>query len=143
MIWWQWIALGTFILAAEMFVDAEFYLIFIGISAALVGLVGLVAPGLPIWGQWLLFAALAVFTLVLFRGPFYQKLRGSAPDLLEGVEGQSVVTSSALAAGGRGKVQLRGASWTAVNVGSEEIAANGRAVVVRASGLTLEVRAEA
>ena len=40
--WWHWMVLGAVVLGAElMFVDAQFYLVFIGLSAALVGLADL------------------------------------------------------------------------------------------------------
>jgi len=38
--WWGWLVLGIGLLGVEMFVvDAQFYLVFIGVAAALVGLV--------------------------------------------------------------------------------------------------------
>ena len=49
--WWQWVVLGVILLSAEMLVDADFYLVFVGLSAVLVGLVGLTLVELPIWGQ--------------------------------------------------------------------------------------------
>ena len=48
--WWAWLVLGIALLGVEMFViDAQFYLVFIGLSAAVVGLLGLVGVGLPAW----------------------------------------------------------------------------------------------
>ena len=41
MIWWQWFVLGALLLGAEIAIDAEFYLVFLGISAIVVGLIGL------------------------------------------------------------------------------------------------------
>ena len=39
MTWWQWTILGGILLGAELLgLDAQFYLIFIGLSALLVGL---------------------------------------------------------------------------------------------------------
>ena len=36
MAWWSWMVLGAVLLAAELFaVDAQFYLVFLGVSAAL------------------------------------------------------------------------------------------------------------
>ena len=40
--WWGWFVLAAALLAVELFViDAQFYLVFLGVSAALVGLLGL------------------------------------------------------------------------------------------------------
>ena len=66
--WWGWIIFGMLLLGSELFiVDVAFYLVFIGIAAAITGLVGLAGIELALWGQWLLFAALAIVSMVLFR----------------------------------------------------------------------------
>ena len=40
--WWGWLIVGIGLLGVEMFViDAQFYLVFLGASAAIVGLLGL------------------------------------------------------------------------------------------------------
>jgi membrane protein implicated in regulation of membrane protease activity len=47
--WWGWLIVGEALLGAEMFViDAQFYLVFFGIAAALVGLAGLTGLVIPI-----------------------------------------------------------------------------------------------
>ena len=55
---------GAVLLGAELFaIDAQFYLVFLGISAALVGLADLIGIALPEWLQWTTFAA---FSLISF-----------------------------------------------------------------------------
>ncbi len=143
--WWGWVAAGMLMLVAELaLVDAAFYLVFLGISALLVGAAELFGFHLPFWMQWTLFALLAVASLVLFQGKVYDRLRGGTfAEIPEGVTGDTAVAKEAIAAGARGRVELRGASWTARNAGAEPIEAGARCRVVRADGLTLEVRAEA
>src|SRR5262245_35191709 len=73
---WGWLVVGIGLLAVEMFViDAQFYLVFLGASAALVGLLGLAGIGMPEWAEWLTFAALAVITMVAFRRRLYELMR--------------------------------------------------------------------
>ena len=49
MTWWQWTILGGLLLGAELFgLDAQFYLIFIGLSALLVGLAELIGISMPL-----------------------------------------------------------------------------------------------
>jgi hypothetical protein len=143
--WWGWVAAGMLMLVAELaLVDAAFYLVFLGISALLVGTAELAGFSLPFWMQWTLFALLAVGSLVFFRGKVYERLRGGATsEIPEGVTGDSAVAGEAIAPGARGRVELRGSSWTARNCGSTQIEAGARCRVERADGLTLEVRAEA
>ena len=79
MTWWGWLILGIGLLGVEMFViDAQFYLVFIGASAVIVGLLGLAGIAMPEWMQWLIFAALALIAMLAFRRRVYEKIRGHA-----------------------------------------------------------------
>ena len=140
--WWQWIVLGIAILGAEAIVDTEFYLVFVGLAAIAVGLQDFAPFTLPPAGQWLLFSALAVSSIVLFRRRVYDAIRGNAPDLDEGVDGETAIASDEIGPGGYGHVELRGARWSARNDGVNPIPANGRARVECSEGLTLVVRPE-
>ena len=124
MSWWAWLVLGIGLLGAEMFViDAQFYLVFIGLSAAIVGLLGLLGVDLPQWAQWLVFSALAIVAMFTFRRRLYEMVRkrGGQVD---------------------GRVEYRGSSWTARNTGIEPIEAGREAVISQVDGLTLHVKAE-
>ena len=142
--WWGWIAAGMMLLVAEIaLVDADFYLVFLGVAALIVGTAELAGLPLPYWMQWTTFAVLAVGSLVFFRRAVYDRLRGGATgEIAEGVVGDIAVARESIAAGGRGRVDLRGAAWSAHNCGSTPIEAGARCRVERAEGLTLEVRAE-
>lgn len=142
--WWGWITVGALLLAAEMtVVDLEFYLVFLGASAFVVGLIGMAGVSMPFWLQWILFAVLAIASLVLFRQRIYKKLR-PPPDaaIREGVEGALATSDALIAPGETGSVRLRGTGWTGRNVGSLPIPAGGSCHVVRADGLVLELRLE-
>ena len=63
MTWWGWMVLGAVLLGAELFaIDAQFYMVFLGVSAALVGLAGLLGLAMPEWAQWMAFAALSLIS---------------------------------------------------------------------------------
>ena len=48
MTWWTWMILGAVLLGAELFaIDAQFYLVFLGVSAAIVGFASLFGLALP------------------------------------------------------------------------------------------------
>jgi membrane protein implicated in regulation of membrane protease activity len=140
--WWGWIAVGTLLLAAEMtVVDLEFYLVFLAASAFVVGLLGLGGLPMPYWMQWIVFALLAVGSLVLFRQRIYKRLR-PPPDAVvrEGVEGALATATVPIAPGETGEVSLRGTNWTGRNVGSAPIPAGSVCRVDRSEGLVLELR---
>ena len=76
--WWGWMIVGALLLGSELLiVDAGFYLVFIGIAAAITGLVELAGLGLEPWVQWILFSVIALIFMVMFRKKLYAKLRGS------------------------------------------------------------------
>ena len=143
MTWWSWLILGAVLLGAELFaVDAQFYLVFLGVSAAIVGLAGLFGIVTPEWVQWLAFAALSLFFFFTFRQTLYQKIRGGGEEYPDSLSGDSITVSEDLPAGAEGRSEYRGTLWTVRNVGDSAIAAGSRAKVVEVDGLTLKVSAE-
>lgn len=143
MIWWSWMILGAVLLGAELFaVDAQFYLVFLGVSAGLVGLTALLGIVMPEWAQWVLFAVLALVFMFTFRRSLYMKFRGNVPGFQENMSGDFVTVSSDLAPGKDTRVKHRGSEWTAMNVGDSAIESGTKARIVRVEGLTLHISAE-
>jgi membrane protein implicated in regulation of membrane protease activity len=143
MTWWAWMILGAVLLGAELFaVDAQFYLVFLGVSAATVGLATLFGVTLPEWGQWLSFAIVSLIFFVTFRAALYIKLRGGGQGFDNKIAGDSVSVTDEIAPDGHGRAQYRGSDWNIHNVGEQAIAAGNRARVVEVDGLTLKVEAE-
>ena len=143
MTWWSWMVLGAVLLGAELFaIDLQFYLIFLGISAALVGLASMVGIAMPEWMQWIAFATLSLVSFFTFRKSLYEKIRGGAVGFSNTFSGDTVNIEEDLAAGSESRAELRGTKWTVRNVGNEMIVAGSRASVVKADGLTLHVVAE-
>lgn len=142
--WWAWLVLGIGLLGVEMFViDAQFYLVFVGLSAAVVGLLGLAGIDLPSWMQWLTFSALAIVAMLAFRRRLYEMLRGAAGTVDERLTvGDRVVIPTRLEPGQSGRVDYRGSSWSARNTGSVAIEAGSEVVIAAVDGLTLHVKAE-
>ena len=144
MAWWAWLVLGIGLIGVEMFViDAQFYLVFIGLSAVIVGLLGLAGIELAVWAQWLVFSALALVAMLGFRRRLYEIVRGRSGQVDERLTvGDRVAVASRLEPGQMGRVEYRGSNWTARNVGSVAIEAGREAVIAEVDGLTLKLRAE-
>ena len=139
MSWWLWIVFGVALLVAEVTVDAAFWLLFIGISAVILGLGGFFGFTGPPVAQWLVFAGLSLVLLYFVRGrlrAFVMRHKGGP---VEAVIGEEATAVSALAAGAAGKAMLRGAEWDARNVGSSEIPQGARVRVARVDQLVLEL----
>ena len=143
MTWWGWMILGAVILGAELFaIDAQFYLVFLGVSAALVGLAEMLGLGLPEWAQWTAFATLSLLAFFTFRKSLYEKIRGGAKGFRASMSGDTINIVDELLSGSETRAEYRGTDWTVRNTGTVAIAAGSRAKVVKVDGLTLHIEAE-
>jgi inner membrane protein len=141
--WWAWIAVGAILLGSELgFIDAQFYLVFVGGSALVVGFLELSGLLPAVWMQWLLFALLAAFSMVVFRRRIYERMRRNLPTMKQGPAGETVVLTAELKPGETCRLEYCGSSWSAVNGGKSPIAAGQRARIDRVNGLTLVVHGE-
>ncbi len=141
--WWAWIAVGAILLVSELgFIDAQFYLVFVGGSALVVGFLELSGVLPAVWMQWLLFALLAAFSMVVFRRRIYERMRRNLPAMKQGPAGETVVLPAELKPGETCRLEYCGSSWSAVNGGKSPIAAGERARIDRVNGLTLVVHGE-
>lgn len=138
--WWGWIILGAILLGSElMVVDAGFYLVIVGIAAAITGLVELTGIGLAPWMQWLLFSVIALVLMMFFRKQFYDKLRGGGVGYKSGPEGQTTILEQPLEPGERGRLSLRGTDWTVVNESDVTLAKGSTVRISGVEGLTLKL----
>ena len=144
MAWWTWMVGGAILLGAELaFVDAQFYLVFLGSAAIATGIATGALADLASWAQWALFAALAAGSMVGFRRPVYERFRGNAPGFASGPQGTVLELAQPLAAGASCQVEHGGTYWTILNDGPDPLAQGTRVRVDRVDGLVLRVRAAA
>ena len=143
MTWWGWMILGAILLGAELFaIDAQFFMVFLGLAAGVVGLASLLGIAMPEWAQWLAFAILSLVFMVTFRKSLYEKIRGGAKGFRGTISGDSVNIIDDLAPGADARAEYRGTNWTVRNTGESLIAGGTRAIVVKVDGLTLHVNSE-
>jgi len=133
---------GLVLLVCEVITPGTFYFIFMGISGLLVGLLAFLAPDMPAWMHWLLFSIFIAVSLAFFRKPLMHKfkLNEKHGHKVDSLVGETALALEDIAPGQLGKVELRGASWTARNGGDTLIPRSGRPKVERVDGLTLHVR---
>jgi membrane protein implicated in regulation of membrane protease activity len=132
---------GAVLLGAELaFVDAQFYLVFIGSAALVVGLITLSVTSITTWLQWAIFAVLAIVSMVSFRSRIYGILRGHPPAVHTGPVGGRLMLPVVLAPGDTCQAEHGGTFWTVRNDGSAPIQLGEHARVVSVHGLTLAVK---
>ena len=143
MLWWHWLLLGVVLIAMEMAASGGFYIIFFGVAAVIVAVLSLFDLGGPLWFQLLLFSALSVASLMFFRNPIMRRLNleGGAADI-DTLAGETGSVLEAMPPGGNGRVELRGSSWSARNLGTTPLSSGARCTVIRSERLTLLVKAE-
>jgi membrane protein implicated in regulation of membrane protease activity len=142
--WWGWVIGGAILLGAELaFVNAQFYLVFVGSAAIIVGLATAAAPALAEWAQWAIFAALALISMVTFRTRVYDSLRGRSPLVRAGPPEGVITLPVALAPGESCRAEVGGSSWAVRNDSDATLAAGSRVRIAAVKGLTLSVRPEA
>jgi inner membrane protein len=141
MTWWGWIIGGAILLGAELaFVNAQFYLVFIGSAAILTGLATLTVP-LASWVEWALFAVLAVVSMVTFRSRIYHRFHRALPKVDTGPpKGGLITLKQSLGAGESCQAEYGGTFWTVRNDSDRPIASGGRARIERVQDLTLVVK---
>jgi inner membrane protein len=142
MTWWGWIIAGAILLGAELsFVNAQFYLVFIGSAAILTGLATLLVP-LASWVQWALFGVLAIVSMVTFRSRVYQRFNRAWPKVDTGPAGGLITLQVSLGAGESCQAEYGGTFWTVRNDSDRPIPSGSRARIARVQDLTLLVRPE-
>lgn len=143
MIWWGWMILGFMLLGAELFaIDVQFYFVFLGISAALIGIAELAGIDLPQWAQWIAFAVISLISFFTFRKSLYEKIRGGAVGFKEGPCGDVIHVNEDIEVGREVRIEHRGSKWNARNISSSKIVAGSRAKVVKVDSLTLYLDTE-
>ena len=131
---------GVILLGAELaFIDAQFYLVFVGVASIVVGLLA-GSMAIDQWAQWGLFAVLSIGSMVLFRGRIYRSLRGHPPEVHVGPSGGVLTLPAALAPGESCQTEHAGSFWTVQNDGAVPLPSGARVRIVRVQGLTLLVR---
>ena len=140
--WWGWMVTGTLLFGAELLgVSAQFYLVFVGAAALAVGVLGMADAALPEWGQWIVFAGLALTSMTLFRAQLYSKFKGNVGAVEERlIMGDRIVVPATLAPGASCRVEYRGSTWSARNTDERPIEAGVEAEVWQTTGLTLHIR---
>jgi hypothetical protein len=110
MIWWYWMLIGLVLLGAEMLTPGGFYILFFGLAALIVGSLTGLGFTQAEWIQWLLFSALAILSLLVFRGPLlaWIKTRDKEMPTVDSMVGESAILLEDLVPGGTVKAALRG-----------------------------------
>ena len=125
--WWIWIIVGIVMLAVEVIIPGGIIMLFLGAAALIVGILAGLGMAGPLSVQLALFSVLSVVSLLTLRGPILRRIKAGGQDLeVDTVVGKTVIATADIATKGEGKVELRGTSWSAENIGDEPISKGGK-----------------
>lgn len=134
---WDWLALGTVLLILEVF-GAGGYLLWVGMAAAIVGVLTFLIPDLSWEVQLLLFGLLSVLTALYWWKRQHSARASDQPTLnLRGQEliGKTFVVHEAIV-GGRGKIKVADGVWMAKG---PDTPAGSRVRVIGQEGVVIQV----
>lgn len=139
---WIWILLGLALLAAELLTPGGFFLLFFGAAALVVAALTGIGALAGATAQWSTFGVLGTILLLALRPTVRRFAEGRRGHTVDDLRKDIASVTEAIAPGTRGKVELRGAAWTARNEGTVPLEPGDRARVLRVDGLTLIVEKE-
>lgn len=141
--WWAWLLVGLVLFALEAMTGGGMFLLFFGVGAVLVGLLDLAGMNFSFVTEGLVFVAVSVVSMLLFRKPLLQRMHRHMPKgKVDNLVGEVAKALQDIGVDAIGTAELRGASWNAHNIGDAPIAKFARCRVERIEGLTLHVRGE-
>ena len=139
-----WFLVGVAFALLELAVPGVI-LVFFGLGAWIVALTTAIGITTSLASQLVLFTVTSVLSLILLRRWIRNRFLGYEADTRDGTAdldeftGKIVTVTRAVSPGGSGgRVEFKGAEWTAV--ADEELAKGDLAEIVAAEGITLKVR---
>lgn len=136
---WLWLILGLVLLAGELLTPGGFFIVFFGVGALAVGLLGLAGVTMPLWAQGVAFSAISIVALLLFRKPLLGRFAPPPAPKVDPLVGEEAVALEEIGPGRLGKVELRGTPWNARTVNGKALPKGARVRVDRVEGLTVFV----
>jgi membrane protein implicated in regulation of membrane protease activity len=137
--YWFWFGAATLLVILDVVFGANFFLLWMGLLAAVVGGVVTAFPGLSWEYQIIIFAVGSMVSVAAWR--FYLKTHAATTDRptlnrrAEQYVGRSFVLSEAII-NGRGKIEVDDSSW---RVEGPELPLGTRVIVVGVDGVILKV----
>ena len=137
--WWLWLAGGLALVVAELATPSGFFILFFGLGALTVGVLDALDVVENMGVEILLFTALSVTYLLMFRGRLRARFQLPDSSNVDTLIGDLAMVQDPMLPGVVGRVEVRGSMWAARNTSDVALGAGQRARVAAVDGLTLAV----
>ena len=140
MAWWIWLLIGLLFLAIE-FASATMRVGLFAVGAFVVAILIGVGVDLPLWAEILIFVSISILSLLFIRPLIVRRLTLDKDAVVDSMIGSEAVALDEISTGGTGKVDFRGSTWSARNIGETALTSGQRCRVAAVDGLVLHVHA--
>lgn len=140
--WWMWMALGFVFLVLELATPGAFFIMFFGLGAITAGVLAGLGVAESSLARWLIFTIASVGYLLVFRRKLQKRVQAPPQVDVDSLVGVLAVPQEPLQPGAVGRVEVRGSTWNARNLGPAALNPGQRCLVVSVDGLLLGVRPE-
>lgn len=142
MTWWMWLTGGLVLMLVELLTPSGFFIMFFGLGALTVGVLGAVGLVEARWVAWLLFTLISLGYVTLFRTKAQGWFQAPPPPDVDLLVGVLAVPQGTIEPGAVGRVEVRGTAWSGRNIGTSVLVPGQRCTVTNVDGLLLDVRPE-
>ena len=133
-----WGAGGLALIIADV-LFGTFFVLFLGISALIIGALAWAGVLNDTLYQWLLFAAISILGVVLFRSRLLQWFGPGKDDKYNEHQGHNVEVIDSMEGSKQGKVKYRGTEWMAVSASGETFLPGETAVIDKLDGIVIYI----
>ena len=140
MSWWVWVLVGFLLLGVE-FVATTMHLGLFAIGAFVVAILVAVGLPMPLWGLLVVFTVATLVSFFFIRPVLMRKLNFNEKKVVDSLVGEQALALEDMPAGGNGRAEMRGTTWSARNIGETALLRGQRCIVAGVDGLSLHIRA--
>lgn len=140
MSWWIWVLIGFALLALEL-TAASLHVGFFAVGAMVVGLLLVFGVELSLAAQLVIFTVVSLLAFFFVRPVLVRKLKLDQKKVVDSLVGEQALALQDIEAGGNGRAEMRGTTWSARNVGETALIRGQRCTVAGVDGLVIHLRA--
>lgn len=140
MVWWIWVLIGFAILALEL-TAATMHVGFFAVGALVVAILVGLGLDMPLWVQLVIFTLVSLIAFFFLRPILVRKLKLDQKKVVDSLVGEHALALEDIAAGGSGRAEMRGTTWSARNIGETALIRGQRCTVAAVDGLVIHLHA--
>ena len=137
--WSFWLLVSIALLLGEAVVPGTIFLVFFSLAGILTAGMSVILPSSSLLSQLLFFAFASLLSITALRPTVLNRLHKEREP--KSVKQQRARCITDIRAGQRGRIELQGTTWQAVNIGDTDLRPGDETEVESIEGLTVKVRA--